>query len=295
MLYQILTVVAPVFVIIGIGVIWARMSQPFDNDTVGGLVLMIGTPCLIFSTLTSAEVPLEYVWTMGLATVSMIAVAAVVGWVVLRIAGLPVHTYLLSAMHGNSANMGLALVAMLFAAEGLALGIVCLVVVAVSQNTLGLVVSAGRFNPGTLIRQPIVLGMAATLGVMIADVPVPEWVARTTALLGGIVIPTMLILLGVALTKLRVGDIRIASAIAVLRLVAGGAGAVVVIWAFGLEGEAAGVILVMALMPAAVINFLYAERFDRSPERVAGVIVVSTAGTLAILPGIVWLALMVAG
>ena len=295
MITQVLTVVAPVFAIIALGWLWARMKQPFDNDTVGSLVLKVGTPCLAFSTLTSAEVPLSYVATMGVAQISVIGVAAVVGWIVLRLASLPMHTYLMSAMHGNSGNMGLALAVMLFGTEGLALGIVCFVVVSVSQNTLGLVLSAGRFDPSTLVRQPIVPAMAITLLVMILDAPVPEWIARTTALLGTIVIPTMLLLLGVALAKLTVGDLRIAAAMAGLRLLAGGVAAVVTIIAFGLQGVAAGVIVIMAMMPAAIINFIFAERFGRSPERVAGVIVVSTGVTLVLLPGIVWAAMAVAG
>ena len=47
----------------------------------------------------------------------------------------------------------------------------------------------------------------------------------------------------------------------------------------------------MCTMPIAVFNFVFAEHFNRSPEKVAGVIVVSTALTFALLPLLVWVAM----
>jgi len=43
-------------------------------------------------------------------------------------------------------------------------------------------------------------------------------------------------------------------------------------------------------MPAAVINYLFAEKFNRDPEEVAGVVVASTTISLIALPMILaWL------
>ena len=50
----------------------------------------------------------------------------------------------------------------------------------------------------------------------------------------------------------------------------------------------------MATMPAAVVSVIFAERYGHSPEKVAGTIVVSTVGTLAGLPLIVWIAMVLA-
>ncbi len=293
MFLQILAVIAPVLTIVGLGFLWARSGMPFDNDTIGSVVLKIGTPCLIFATLTGADIPVSEVGRMALAAACVIAVSALVGVVVLRTAGLPLNTYLLTAMHGNSGNMGLPLAAMVFGVEGLALAIAYFLVVSISQNTLGLVISAGRFDFKSLVRQPIIHASAVTTLVLVADLEVPEWISRTTELLGGIVIPTMLLLLGVALSQLKVADLWIASGMAAMRFAAGVIGAVVIIAAFRLRGAEAGVVWVMAAMPSAVINVLFAERFGRSPERVAGTIVVSTVATLAGLPLIVWTAMWV--
>lgn len=295
MFLQILSVIAPVLTIVGLGYAWARVRMPFDNDTIGSLVLRIGTPCLIFATLTGAEISTEEVGAIALSAVCVLAVSAAVGVTVLRASGLPLHTYLLSAMHGNSGNMGVPLTAMVFGGEGLALGIAYFLVVAVSQHTLGLVVSAGRFDLRSLLKQPIVHASAVTILVLVTGIEVPEWIASTTELLGGMVIPAMLLLLGVSLSQLKVADLRIATAMAALRFLAGATGAVAIVAAFGLTGVEAGVVWIMATMPSAVVNVLFAERFGRSPERVAGTIVVSTVATLAGLPLIVWVAMWFSG
>lgn len=295
MVLSLLAVIAPVLVIVGLGYLWARLHMPFDNPTIGALVLRIGTPCLIFSTLTRADIALSDMGLMVLAAVLVIAGSAALGALVVRAAGLPLHTYLLIAMHGNSGNMGLPLAAMVFGVEGLALGIAYFTVVAISQNTLGHVISAGRLNLRSFLAQPVVHASVVTLAVLLTGAEVPVWIARTTELLAGMVIPAMLLLLGVALSQLKVADLRIASGMALMRFGAGALAAVAVITLFGLGGPEAGVVWIMATMPAAVVNVIFAERYDRSPERVAGTIVVSTLGTLAGLPFIVWAAIWVAG
>ena len=291
MLLQLLSTVAPVMVIIGFGYVWARMRYAFDMETVGAIVLKIGSPALIFSTLTTLDIDLAAVGLTALAAMAVTAVCTVIGVVVLKLAKLPLHTHLLAVMTGNSGNMGLPVATLAFGEVGLALAIGYFAVVTVLQNTLGIAVSSGSFNPRTLLTQPIFYAVGVVVAVLLLDLPVPVWVSRTAEILGGFVIPSMLLLLGNALARLKVTDMKVAISVALLRLAAGVAGAFAIIWLFGLSGADAGVVFLMATMPVAVINVIFAERFRRNPELVAGVIVVSTLLVLAILPGLVWVAL----
>ena len=58
--------------------------------------------------------------------------------------------------------------------------------------------------------------------------------------------------------------------------------------ALGLSGVARGVIILQASMPSAVINYMMAERYARSPEDVAGVVSVATLLSLGVLPAVLW-------
>jgi hypothetical protein len=72
--------------------------------------------------------------------------------------------------------------------------------------------------------------------------------------------------------------------LALLRLGLGLAVGAGVAEAFGLEGVARGVLILDCTMPVAVLNYLLAERYQRSPADVANLVVVSTLLSLVTLP-----------
>jgi predicted permease len=51
LLQQIFTIIAPVLVMAFIGFVWVRLRMPFDNNTITDIIINIGAPCLLFSTL----------------------------------------------------------------------------------------------------------------------------------------------------------------------------------------------------------------------------------------------------
>ena len=61
----------------------------------------------------------------------------------------------------------------------------------------------------------------------------------------------------------------------------GNMGVPLCLFAFGVEGR---VLILQCAMPAAVFNYLLAQRYDRSPEEVASIVVVSTLLAAVSLP-----------
>lgn len=57
----------------------------------------------------------------------------------------------------------------------------------------------------------------------------------------------------------------------------------------------AGTIFLLASMPSAVVTHVIAARFDQEPQKVAGLVVVSSLLTLICLPLLLWTALWMAG
>jgi len=284
MFTQIVAVVTPIFLITAIGYLWAKRGQPFDNATISGLVMYVGTPALVFHSLTSLRPELPELRQVGLATVGVIALCLVLGYIGLRLTKRSRQAFLPSLFQANAGNMGVPLVMLTFGDAGLALGVVVFFVHALSQNTLGLGVSSGTLNPATLLRQPIIWSVALATLVLVIDAPVPEWLSNTTQLLGGLLIPAMLLMLGTSLVRLSVRDLPQALALAIARLALGMGAALTMIWMFELQGVAAGVLFLQASMPVAVFNFVFADRFERSPEQVAAAVLVSTLLGMATLP-----------
>ncbi len=58
MLLDILAVIAPIFFCAALGFFWSHYQQAYNAEFVSRLVMNVGCPCLILSTLTQAEIPL---------------------------------------------------------------------------------------------------------------------------------------------------------------------------------------------------------------------------------------------
>ena len=110
-------------------------------------------------------------------------------------------------------------------------------------------------------------------------------------LLGGIVIPAQLVALGFSLLQLRVGGIARSAFLGVFRLAMGVAVGFVIAGLFDLTGAARAIVIIQSAMPVAVSSYLFAEKFNRQPAEVAGMVVVSTAVSFVTLPFLLLLVL----
>ena len=118
------------------------------------------------------------------------------------------------------------------------------------------------------------------------DLRLPAWIDNTVQVLAGVVIPLMMLSLGVSLARLKPskGTLGRSFGFAVFRLGAGFVVAVGIVHVLGLTGPARGVALIQSSMPTAVFNYLFALRYDNRPDEVAGMVVVSTLMSFALLP-----------
>lgn len=286
MLTQIVEILAPTFLAAFSGWAWVRSGRNFDRKMVGDLITLIGAPCLIFSSLVSLDVPPEAMLKMAGAALCAFIAFGLLGAGILRILRLSSRTYLSPLTFGNQGNLGVPLCLFAFGVEGQALGLVFFAIGASLQFSVGLFIWSGRIDPMELIRNPIGLSAVAAALVIGLELPVPTILTNTAELLGGFAIPLMLLALGVAIAELEVTDIAHSLGISVIRLATGLAIGFGLAHLLGFSGVARGVFILQCAMPAAVFNYLLAQRYDRSPERVAGIVVVSTllaAGGLPLL------------
>ena len=284
MLQAVLTVVTPVFLIAALGFVWIRREQPFDNHTISSLVMYLGSPCLIYSSLTTHAPSLPVLAEVAGAAVFVLVCSVAAALLFLRVVGWPVATYLPSLVQPNGGNMGLPVALLAFGETGLALGMAYFFVLSVSQYTLGLAVSSGTFQPSQLLKQPVIWAVVVVLTVLTTGYTPPRWFDETTRLLGGLTIPAMLLMLGTSLARLNVTDVGETLTIAVLRLLLGLALGYSAILIFDLSGVVAGIVLLQSTMPAAVFNYVFAERYQRNPDKVAAVILQSTLISVVTLP-----------
>ncbi|MGV0761842.1 AEC family transporter [Tistrella mobilis] len=297
MIGELITIIAPILVCAAIGFSWIRVfRQPYDTGMITNLVTNIGVPCLIFSNLTNGQVAPGAFGEFALAAASTMVMMGFIAWPILRAAGLPWRTWLTPIIYGNAGNMGLPLCLFAFGPEGLGYAIGYFAVSAVSQFTIGAWVLSGEPAGRFILRQPAPWSVVAALIFVLGGVPVPKFLSNTTHLIGGFTIPLMLITLGVSLARMKAVRPLGTLGLALLRSLGGFVVALFLgLVVFRFEGVELGVLLVEASMPVAVFNYLFAQRYDRSPAEVASLVVTSTLLIFLLLPGLLWVALHLAG
>jgi hypothetical protein len=277
-------VVAPVFAIIAIGFLWDRSGRSFEQKMVTDLVVLVGTPCLMFNSITGAVLPVEQMGWVALAALICPAVTALAAWSIIKGFHLKPKVYLPALTFPNVGNMGLPVCLFAFGQTGLAVAMVYFIVTNVLQFTFGPAIASGKADLWAAVRSPVVIASFVSLGVKFSGVIIPPWIGNGVTLVGGMVIPLMLLSLGVALSRFRVGRIFHTFVFASLRIVLGVVVGWTVAYSLGMPPAMTGAVVVQSSMPVAVFNFLYAEMYDNDPQEVAGMVLLSTILSVISLP-----------
>lgn len=288
---QLLPIILPVLVCAGLGFSWARLGKPFNDEFVTSLSTNIAAPCLIFGTLAKLQISPDAFAKMALVAAVSYAVFGLLGWLALKPTGYSVRTYLPSIMFGNIGNMGLPLCLFAFGDVGLSLALAVFTVGAVIMFIVCPWVASGHTSPQKLLKTPLLYSVALAVGFMMLGVTPPKWLSNTTDLIGGMMIPLMLLALGHSLARLKVASLGRSVMLSLLRLVMGLFVGVVLSEIFDLQGAERGVLILQSALPVAVFNYLFAARYNRDPEEVASIVVISTLISLVTLPFLLLLVL----
>jgi malate permease and related proteins len=247
----------------------------------------IAGPCLIIDSLSNLDVPAEGVARMALAGVMMFGTAVVASLLLVRLARLPVRTFVPALAIGNTGNLGLSVCFFAFGQEGLGLAIAVFVANSIGQFTLTPMLQSGRSPWKTLVTTPVIYGAAAGTILLATGYALPDWLARMIGLLGGLMIPLMLLALGNTLGGLKVARLPFASFWGLVRLALGLLIAMAVASLLGLQGVARGILILQGAMPAAMFSYLFAARYDHAPDDIAGIVLMSTLFSFVTLPFVV--------
>ena len=137
-------------------------------------------------------------------------------------------------------------------------------------------------------RMPMLAATLAGLLVALLQIRVPGPLHQAIELLGQISIPLMLFALGVRLTGVNLDDWRIGLIGALLCPLSGLLAAAVVLAVLTLDEQQAALLLVFAILPPAVLNFMLAERYGVEPRKVAAMVLLGNSLSLAVVPAVLF-------
>jgi predicted permease len=289
----------PVVLLIAIGFIagragWIRAEATKD---LSNLVFMVLTPSLLFRTMSAVHIE-----QLNFKPVAMYFVAATLLFAAMLVwqgATRRATVLALAATFSNTVMIGVPLVGLAYGEAGLVMLFTLISVHALVLLTLATVVlelavareTAASGQQGGQHMMLMVLGavrngiihpvpLPIIVGLLFAQtgLVIPAIVDKPLLLLGNAFGPLALLLVGVTLNQVRVGEhLKGALGLALIKNLAFPALVAGLSWSLGLSGLSLSVMIVAASMPIGANVFLFSQRYQVAEELVTASVAVSTA------------------
>ncbi len=290
---KLIDVLFPVFFVIGVGYYLGKKDPKFDTSFITNFAGNIGTPAMIFYTITTTGVTLDIFIEYFIYAVIIICGFAVVGVVFLLFLKKDAITELPPLILPNTGNMGVPICLFAYGTEGLGVASAIASVIILFHFTIGVLLAKKSFSLDILVKNVPIYAIILSVIFLYFEWEVPGYIENTTFLLTYTTIFLVLMSLGIALTRLKVVSWSHASILGGVRVIIGPIIGYALIRILNLDGFAAGVLLIQSAMPSAVLTYLVGSMYSkkRAVDNVASVIVTSTLMSFISAPIIVYISL----
>jgi len=291
-------ILLPIFIVISLGGFFEKNKRP-DFKTISDLTLYFLAPCLVFAGLLKAHDQIAAFFPKALAfmvalTLIFWGISSLCGYL-LKFDAKRQSAFSLGTIMMNTGNYGLPLVLFAYGPEGLAYGVIVLVLFTFPLGTLAIyIASRGRDNPGRafleIFKIPLFYAVALAALWRWLSLPMPEFIFKTIDMVGQAAIPGLLMLLGMQLARTRFkGDIKPVLSSSFLRLAVSPVIAFLLCFLLNIKGLPRNILILQTSTPSAIIPLLYAVKYDTHPDMVAGSILASTLLSAISLTGLLYL------
>ena len=286
-------VLFPVFFVIGVGYYLGVKDPKFDTRFITNFAGNIGTPAMIFYTITTTGVTLAVFIEYFIYALVIIGGFSVVGLFFLFILKKDIISELPPLILPNTGNMGVPICLFAYGTSGLGVASAIASVIILLHFTVGVLLAKKSFSIEIMIKNVPVYGIIAAVIFLYFEWEVPGFIENTTFLLTYTTIFLVLMSLGIALSRFQVISWTHASILGAVRVILGPIIGLCLIKYLSLDGFAAGVLLIQSSMPSAVLTYLVGSMYSgkRVVDSVASVIVTSTLMSLISVPVVVYYSL----
>jgi predicted permease len=285
-------VIFPVFFVIGVGYYLGKKNPKFDTNFITNFAGNIGTPAMIFYTVTTTGITFNIFIQYFVYALIMIGGFAVIGLIALSLLKKDLSMELPSLILPNTGNMGIPICLFAYGTQGLGVASAIASVIILFHFTLGVFLAKKKFSLDIVVKSPPVYAIIISVVFLYFQIKTPLFLENTTFLLTYATIFLVLMSLGIALTRFKF-SLKNSIILSVCRVILGPLIAFIIIYNFNLSGFAAGVLLIQSAMPSAILNYLVGSMYSpkKIVESIASTIVVSTVASFLTIPIIVFIAL----
>ena len=289
---KIFEVIFPVFFVIGIGYYLGKKNPKIDTNFITNFAGNIGTPAMIFYTVTTTGITLSIFIHYFAYAILMIGGFAVIGLIFLFLLKKDLSMELPPLILPNTGNMGVPICLFAYGTQGLGVASAVASVIILFHFTLGVFLAKKKFSFDILIKSPPVYAIIVSVLFLFFEIKTPLFLENTTFLLTYATIFLVLMSLGIALTRFKF-SFRDSIIFSFLRVIIGPLIGLGVIRYFDLSGFSAGVLLIQSAMPSAILNYLVGSMYSpkKIVDSIASTIVTSTLMSFITIPIVVFFAL----
>ena len=287
---KLIDVIVPVFFVIGIGFYLGKKNPDINTDFITTFAGNVGTPAMIFYTITTTGVTLSVFTEYFIYALVIIGGFSLVGILFLLLLKKDFISELPPLILPNTGNMGIPICLFAYGTAGLGVASAIASVVILLHFTLGVLLAKKSFSLEILIKNMPIYGIIVSVIFLYFEWDVPGYLENTTFLLTYATIFLVLMSLGIALSRLKVVSWTHASILGAVRVIIGPIIGFGLIKFLNLNGFAAGVLLIQSCMPSAVLTYLVGSMYSEKKvvDSVASVIVTSTIMSFITIPIVVY-------
>jgi len=276
LIVKLFEVLFPVFLIIGIGYWYGKKDPKFDTKFITKFAGNFGLPAIIFYSLTSTDISIELFLKFSYYITLYVLIFSIIGMVILKLLNKDIYRLLPPLILPNTGNMGMPLCLFAYGKIGLAIATAITAMILIFHFSVNILLASKKFSIKPLLKCIPVYALLISLIFVYYEIPAPKFLENATFLIGYSTIFLVLMSLGVALSKLKVFAFKETLIYSFIRVIIGPVVGFAFIKFFNLSGVEAGVMLIQASMPSAVLTFLVSEIY--SPKKISA----SIASTVAL-------------
>jgi predicted permease len=298
-LFRIVSIILPVFLIIGLGYAYARYKGrrvAEDMVTVNRVSMDVLCPLLVFTALASKDFDVAHNGWLILAGALIALGSGLLAWPVARFFGYDVRSFVPPMMYNNCGNMGLPLAALAFGTQGLSSAVALFMACNLVYFTVGIkIIQKGHPDHADdslkFLLSPMMLAMLGGMLFALMHLHLPELLFVALKMMGDACIPLMLFALGVRLLDINFASWRIGLVGALVCPLSGLIVAFALDWVLPLTLAQRGQMYLFAALPPAVFSYMVAEQYQQEPDKVASIVLLGNLAAFLFVPIGLWLGL----
>lgn len=307
---SVLNIIAPVFILIGLGYLAVR-ARLYPQAGVGGLLAYVNnfaTPCLLFRAMVDVDFSTAFnpavIVPFYIGAFSVLALGSIAAYRIFKRRPGESVSVGFAAMFTNTVLVGIPIIQRAYGDEAMPFVYSIIGLHAPTLMTVGMLVmelarrDGGKVSTALLqglrraLANPILIGIALGLLVNAAGLELSGPIDDVTLLLAATVMPVALFGLGGALNEYRLGDTWVqAMMTSSMQLIVHPAIAwLIMVPVLGVDPHIARYGVLLAAMPAGINVYIFATFYNRAMDVAANTILLSTVLSVFTITG--WLLLL---